>query len=152
MASLNKVFLIGNLTKDPELKFVPSGQAVANLRLAVNRKYKAANGEFKDEVTYIGVEVWGKDAERAGEYLKKGWPLLVEGRLKLREWTGTDGNKRSVLEVVCERWQFLPRGTKPEGVAAGGESFGGGASAPEASVSEASAPEAPASNDDDIPF
>lgn len=147
MASLNKVFLIGNLTKDPELKFVPSGQAVANLRLAVNRKYKAANGEFKDEVTYIGVEVWGKDAERAGEYLKKGSPLLVEGRLKLREWTGTDGNKRSVLEVVCERWQFLPRGTKPgEGGAPGGESFGGG------SGGGSSAPEAPAPSDDDIPF
>ena len=81
MASMNKVFLVGNLTKDPELKFIPSGQAVANLRLATNRKWKNASGEWKEEVTYVSVEVWGKSAEACGEYLKKGSPLLVEGRL-----------------------------------------------------------------------
>jgi single-strand DNA-binding protein len=107
MAALNKVFLIGNLTADPEMKFLPSGQAVANLRLATNRKYKAGNGELKDEVTYVGIEVWGKSAEACGEYLKKGSPVLIEGRLKLNEWTAQDGQKRSMLSVVAERCQFL---------------------------------------------
>lgn len=109
MASLNHVFIIGNLTKDPEVRFVPSGQCVANLRMATNRKYKAGNGEWKEEVTYIGVEVWGKTAEACGEYLKKGSPALVEGRLKLKEWTAQDGQKRSALEVVAERVQFLAK-------------------------------------------
>lgn len=107
MPDLNKVFLVGNLTKDPEIRFVPSGQAVANLRLAINRKYKAGNGERKEEVTYVGVEVWGKSAEACGEYLKKGSSLLVEGRLKLKEWAAQDGQKRSMLEVVSDRVQFL---------------------------------------------
>lgn len=106
MASLNVVHLLGNLTKSPELRFVPSGQCVANLRLATNRKFKAGNGEWKEEVTYISVEVWGKSAEACGEYLDKGSSCLVEGRLKLKEWE-KDGQKRSMLEVVAERVQFL---------------------------------------------
>ena len=142
MASLNKVFLIGNLTKDPELRFVPSGQAVANLRLATNRKYKAGNGELKEEVTYLGVEVWGKSAEACGEYLKKGSPLLVEGRLKLKEWTAQDGQKRSLLEVVAERVQFLGGGPRRGEAGGGGEGFEG--------PPPSDAP--PASSDDDIPF
>jgi single-strand DNA-binding protein len=109
MANLNQVFIIGNLTKDPELRFVPSGQCVANLRLATNRKFKGANNEWKEEVTYIGVETWGKQAEACGEYLKKGSPVLIEGRLKLKEWDAQDGQKRSMLEVVAERVQFLAR-------------------------------------------
>jgi single-strand DNA-binding protein len=115
MASLNKVYIIGNLTKDPDLKFLQSGQAVANLRLATNRKWKASSGEAKEEVTYVSVEVWGKSAEACGEYLKKGSPLLVEGRLKLKEWTAQDGQKRSVLEVVAERVQFLSNGQRQGG-------------------------------------
>jgi single-strand DNA-binding protein len=113
MASLNKVLLIGNLTKDPEIRFVPSGQAVANLRLATNRKYKGGNGEWKEEVTYVSVEAWGKSAEAAGEYLKKGSPVFIEGRLKLKEWE-KDGVKRSMLEVVAERIQFLNRNTNAQ--------------------------------------
>lgn len=123
MASLNKVFLVGNLTKDPEMKFLPSGQALANLRVATNRKYKSGD-TWKDEVTYVSVEVWGKSAEAVGEYLKKGSPLLVEGRLKLNEWTAQDGQKRSMLHVVAERVQFLSSaGHKAE---AGAGDVGGG--------------------------
>ena len=138
MASLNKVFLVGNLTKDPEIRFVPSGQAVANLRMATNRKYKAGNGEWKEEVTYLSVEVWGKSAEACGEYLKKGSPLLVEGRLKLKEWTAQDGQKRSMLEVVSERVQFLSGGPGRSGAGA------------EAGDAVNDAPPPP--TDDDIPF
>jgi len=141
MASLNKVFLVGNLTKDPELRFVPSGQAVANLRLATNRKYKAGNGEWKEEVTYVSVEVWGKSAEACGEYLKKGSPLLVEGRLKLKEWTAQDGQKRSLLEVVAERVQFLSAGQRRAD-----------GSAPEGFDAPPSAEAPPPAGDDDIPF
>lgn len=116
-ASLNQVTLLGNLTKDVEIRFVPSGQAVANLRLALNRKYKASSGEWKEEVTYVGVEVWGKTAEACGEYLHKGSPVLIEGRLILKEWE-KEGVKRSQLEVAAERVQFLG-GKKAEGEGAG---------------------------------
>lgn len=108
-AQLNKVYVIGNLTKEAEIRFIPSGEAVANLRLATNRKYKGAGGEWKEEVTYLSVEVWGKGAEACGEYLKKGSSVLVEGRLKLKEWTAQDGSKRSQLEVVADRVQFLDK-------------------------------------------
>jgi single-strand DNA-binding protein len=135
---LNKVFLLGNLTKDPELKFVPAGTAVANLRMATNRKYKVASGEWKDDVTYVSVEVWGKSAEACGEYLKKGSSLLVEGRLKLKEWTAQDGQKRSMIEVVAERVQFL-------GSRSGTAGPGDGAAGHDAE-------ESPPSGDDDIPF
>ena len=107
MASLNKVLLVGNLTKDPELRFIPSGQAVANLRLATNRRWKGNNGEWKEETCFVGIVVWGKSAEACGEYLHKGSPVLVEGRLQNRSWEGDDGQKKSVLEVVAERVQFL---------------------------------------------
>ena len=142
MTSLNKVLLVGNLTKDPERRFVPSGQAVANLRMATNRKYKAGSGEWKEEVTYVSIEVWGKSAEACGEYLKKGSPLLVEGRLKLKEWTAQDGQKRSLLEVVSERVQFLSGGSRT------GESTAA-ADAPEGAGGSDSPPPA---GDDDIPF
>jgi single-strand DNA-binding protein len=134
MASMNKVFLVGNLTKDPELKFIPSGTAVANLRLATNRKWKAATGEWKEEVTYVSVVVWGKSAEACGENLKKGSPVLVEGRLQSRSWETEAHEKRSVLEVVAERVQFLgPRrgdgGTEAAGDPGPSEPAEGGAGA-----------------------
>ncbi len=106
-SSMNKVILVGNLTKDPELKFIPSGQAVCNMRLAMNRKWKNSAGEWKDEPTFCSVVAWGKSAEACGEYLKKGSLVLVEGRLQSRSWEDGDGKKRSVLEVVSERCQFL---------------------------------------------
>lgn len=107
MANLNKVFLIGNLTKDPELKYVPSGSAVGNLRVAVNRRYKTANGELKDDVCYVTVTVWGKQAESCNEFLAKGSPIFVEGRLQSRSFETKDGQKKNVLEVIAERVQFL---------------------------------------------
>jgi single-strand DNA-binding protein len=141
MASLNKVYLVGNLTKDPEIRFVPSGQAVCNLRMATNRKYKDGKGEWKEEVTFVGVEVWGKSAEACGEYLKKGSPLLVEGRLKLKEWTAQDGQKRSMIEVVSERVQFL--GKKDELPAGSGQ---------DQADPPAPTDTPPPAGDDDIPF
>ncbi|MFH1305695.1 MAG: single-stranded DNA-binding protein [Candidatus Omnitrophota bacterium] len=106
-ASLNKVFLMGNLTRDPELRYVPSGSAVANFTVAVNRAYKDSNGEKKEDVSFIRVVVWGKMAEICGEYLAKGRPVLVEGRLKSRTWEAQDGQKRSSMDVVAVSVQFL---------------------------------------------
>jgi single-strand DNA-binding protein len=112
-ASLNKVFLMGNLTRDPELRYVPSGTAVANFTVAVNRPYKDTAGEKKEEVSFIRVVVWGKMAEICGEYLSKGRPVLVEGRLKSRSWEDQSGQKRSALDVVAMSVQFLgSRGDK----------------------------------------
>jgi single-strand DNA-binding protein len=113
MASLNKVFLIGNLTRPPELRYTPSGTAVADLRLAVNRNYTTQGGEKREEVSFLTVVVWGKQAETCGEYLDKGSPILVEGRLQTRDWETKDGQKRSVVEVVAERVQFMGRGKVP---------------------------------------
>ena len=110
MASLNKVFLLGNLTRAPELRYTPSGTAVADLRLAVNRNYTTQGGEKREDTCFLTVVVWGKQAESCGEYLDKGSPILVEGRLQTREWEGKDGQKRTVIEVVAERVQFMGRG------------------------------------------
>ena len=112
-ASLNKVFLMGNLTRDPELRYVPSGTAVANFTVAVNRPYKDSSGEKKEDVSFIRVVVWGKIAEVCGEYLTKGRPVLVEGRLKSRTWEGQDGQKRSALDVVATSVQFRPPSNHP---------------------------------------
>lgn len=109
MASLNKVFLIGNLTRDPKLRYIPSGTAVADLGLAVNRQYTTGGGEAKEEVLFITVVVWGKAAEAAGQYLQKGSPIHVEGRLQSRAWETKDGDKRTTIEVVADRIQFLGR-------------------------------------------
>src|SRR5215467_13822910 len=127
MASLNKVFLMGNLTRTPELRYTPSGTAVADLRLAVNRNYTTQSGEKRDEVCFLTVVVWGKQAESCGEYLDKGSPIMVEGRLQTRDWETKDGQKRNVVEVVAERVQFMGRGKAsagppvPEAVEAGGD-------------------------------
>lgn len=110
MASMNRVFLIGNLTRAPELRYTPSGTAVSDLRLAVNRDFTTQAGEKRQETSFLTVVVWGKQAEASGEYLDKGSPVLVEGRLQTRDWETRDGQKRSVVEVVAERIQFLGRG------------------------------------------
>ncbi|MDD5633699.1 MAG: single-stranded DNA-binding protein [Candidatus Omnitrophica bacterium] len=106
-ASLNKVFIMGNLTRDPELRYIPSGSAVANFTVAVNRIYKDNAGQKKEDVSFIRVVVWGKMAEICGEYLTKGRPVLVEGRLKSRTWEAQDGQKRNALDVVATSVQFL---------------------------------------------
>lgn len=119
MASLNRVFLMGNLTRDPELRYLTSGTAVANLRMAVNRRYRAQDGELKEEVCFITVVVWGKQAENCSQYLNKGRAIFVEGRLQTRSWETEDGQKRSVMEVRASRVQFLNRPLTKEEV--GGE-------------------------------
>ena len=110
-ASLNRVMLIGNLTRDPELRYIPSGQAVATFTVAVNRNYMANTGEKKEEVSFIRVVVWAKRAEVCHEYLKKGSPVFVEGRLQSRSWDAPDGTKRSTIEVIAQNVQFLGRGS-----------------------------------------
>ena len=122
MASLNKALLIGNLTRDPELRYVPSGSAVASFTLAMNRVYKLQTGEKKEEVSFVRVVVWGRMAEICAEYLKKGRAVFVEGRLQSRSWDGQDGQKRNSLEVVAVNVQFLGG---PQGAAAGGHHEGG---------------------------
>jgi single-strand DNA-binding protein len=107
MASYNKVLLMGNLTKDPELRYTPQGAAVANLRMAVNRRYKDKNQELKEEVCFITAVVWNKQAEVCNQYLHKGSSLFVEGRLQSRTWEDNTGAKRSVIEVRAERVQFM---------------------------------------------
>jgi len=112
MASLNKVFLVGNLTRDPEVRFIPSGTAVSDLRLAVSRKFRSTAGEGstageeREETCFVDVVVWGRQAETCGEYLSKGSPLLVEGRLQYDEWE-KDGQRHSRIRVVAERTQFI---------------------------------------------
>jgi single-strand DNA-binding protein len=107
MASLNKVLLIGNLTKDPELRYTPNGTAVANLRIAVNRKFKDRTGELKEDTCFVTVTAWDKQAEICNQYLQKGRPIFVEGILQSRSWDTPDGQKRSTIDVRAERIQFM---------------------------------------------
>ncbi len=120
MASYNKVMLIGNLTRDPEIKYTPKGTAIADIGLAVNRNYTTDSGEKREEVTFIDVTLWGRVAEIVGEYCKKGRPLFVEGRLQLDTWDDkATGQKRSKLKVVGENIQLL--GSREGGGGGGGE-------------------------------
>ena len=124
MASFNRVILLGNLTRDPELRYIQSGMAVSELGLAVNDRRKTATGEWVDEPTFVDVTVWGRQAETASEYLTKGSPVLIEGRLKLDTWE-KDGQKRSKLKVVCEQLRLVSSrggaggsgGDRPQGAA-----------------------------------
>jgi single-strand DNA-binding protein len=109
LVSINKVLLSGRLTRDPELRYTPSGVAVMTFSLALNRRYKDQTGEWKDEVSFVNVVAWQRQAELASEYLKKGSAVFVEGRLQSRSWETSEGQKRSVLEVRAERLQFLDR-------------------------------------------
>jgi single-strand DNA-binding protein len=117
MASLNKVLLMGNLTRDPELRYTPSGAAVCELGLAVNRRYRTAQGEDRDEVCFVDIQVWGKQAESCNTYLNKGSQAFVEGRLRFDQWDDREsGKKRSRLTVTAERVQFMsPAGGRQEG-------------------------------------
>jgi len=128
MASFNRVILIGNLTRDPELRYTPNSLAVTDIGLAVNDRRKGANGEWVDETTFVDITLWGRTAEVVSEYCTKGSPLMIEGRLKLDSWEGQDGQKKNKLKVIGERIQLL--GTRGSGGAgAGGEakSYSGGA-------------------------
>jgi single-strand DNA-binding protein len=119
MASFNKVILAGNLTHDPELRYLPKGTAVAQVRLAVNRVYNTESGEKKEEVTYVDVDAFGRQAEVISQYLKKGRPVLIEGRLRYQTWEDKQtSQKRSKLSVVLESFQFLDS-QRTEGAGAG---------------------------------
>ena len=158
MASFNKVILMGNLTRDPEVRYTPKGSAVTDIGLAVNRVYSTDNGEKREETTFVDVTLWGRTAEIAGEYLKKGRPVLIEGRLQLDSWDDKQsGQKRSKLKVIGESMQLLGgRGGGGEGDEGGGgggggfrQSSGGGGGRSTAPPPR-SAPSEP--DDDEIPF
>ena len=112
MADINQVFLVGRLTRDVELKYTPSGTAVASFRLAVNRTYTNSDGEKVDDVCYLDIIAWNRLAEACGNFLAKGRPVLIEGRLQMRSWKQDDGSKRSKIEVVAQNIQFLSSGTE----------------------------------------
>lgn len=144
MASYNRVILVGNLTRDPELRYTPSGTAVTDIGMAVNDRRKNSSGEWVDETTFVDVTLWGRTAEVATEYLNKGSSVLIEGRLKLDTWE-KDGKKNSKLRVVGERMQML--GGRGSGGGSGGGPHGTAKSGAPAGADEAEAPP-----DDDIPF
>lgn len=123
MASFNKVILLGNLTRDPEVRYTPKGSAVCDLGIAVNRNYTTDSGERREEVTFVDVVLWARLAEIAGEYLKKGRPVFIEGRLQMDTWDDKQtGQKRTRLRVVGETMQLL--GGRPSGTGAAGETAG----------------------------
>src|SRR5471032_2577504 len=127
MAYLNKVFLIGNLTRDPELRVTPKGTPICQFGIAVNRQFKDESGATRDETTFVDIEAWGKQGELVSKYLSKGIPAMVEGRLKLDQWEDkTSGQKRSKIKVVLDNVQFL----STRGGAGGGGPGAGAASAP----------------------
>lgn len=158
MASFNKVILAGNLTRDPELRYLPKGTAVARIGLAVNRRWTTETGEQREEVTFVDIEAFGKQAETIGQYLKKGRPILVEGRLKLDQWEDkTTHAKQSKLKVVLESFTFLDSGNRTDaaGTPAAGPVPARPAPRPAAPAAPApSAPEedAPPPEGDDVPF
>ncbi|QDU37110.1 Single-stranded DNA-binding protein [Maioricimonas rarisocia] len=158
MANYNKVILVGNLTRDPEVRYTPSGTAVAEVGLAVNRTwFDRQSNEKKEETTFVDVTLWGRQAEVAGEYLSRGRSVLIEGRLQLDTWEDREtGKKRSKLKVVGENMQML--GGRGEGGSGGGGGYrgGGGASRPQQSQPQSSADsfydDGPSSGGDDVPF
>jgi single-strand DNA-binding protein len=160
MPSLNKVFLMGNLTRDPELRVTPKGTPICQFSLAINRKFKMESGESREEVIYVDVEAWGKQGETIAKYVTKGRPLFVEGRLRLDQWEDKNTKeKRSRMKVVLEQFEFLGDGR-------GGGGPGGGAPNSEPGVDQTASPERhsppprsggakPASQenlDEDVPF
>ena len=120
MANYNKVLLMGNLTRDPEQRFIPSGQAVVGFGIATNRTF-TAGGEKREEVTFVDIEAWGQQGELIHRYLKRGNPIFVEGRLKFDSWETKEGEKRSKLRVVLERFQFLGSGSRGNETDRGGD-------------------------------
>ncbi len=146
-ANINRVVLVGNLTRDPELRHTPSGTAVCSLRLAVNSRRKDQSGQWVDKPNYFDITVWGQQGESCAQYLSKGRPVAVDGRLEWREWDAQDGSKRQAVEVIADTVQFL--GSRDGG---GGE-FGGGGN--QFIPQQAGAPAddfSPSPADDDIPF
>jgi len=138
MSSLNKVFLLGNLTRDPEMRYLPSGSPVANFGLATNRKYTGQDGQKKEDTLFVDIAAFAKTAELCSQYLSKGRQVLIEGRLKYRTWEAQDGQKRNKLSVVAERVTFL-----------GGR---GGEGSPQAGPGKEKEQPKFSPDDDDVPF
>lgn len=119
MANFNRVILVGNLTRDPEIRYTPSGTAITHFGLAVNRTWRSQEGDSREEVCFIDITAWGRVGEIISEYRSKGDPILIEGRLRMESWQGQDGQKRTKHVVVVENFQFLNRGARGEGDARG---------------------------------
>jgi single-strand DNA-binding protein len=143
MSTLNRVFLMGNLTRDPEVRYTPSGTAVGDLGLAINETYKNKDGEAVETTVFIDVEVWARQAETCMEYLHKGSPVFVEGRLKLDQWTNQQNEKRSKLRVRADRVQFL--GAARRGAVEAADT-------PKSSPPQPADMETPVADEDNIPF
>lgn len=155
MASYNKVILVGNLTRDPELRYLPSNTAVCDFGLAVNHKYRDREGNQKEEVCFVDCSLFGKGGEIVNQYMSKGRPILVEGRLRLESWTTQDGSKRSKHSIFVENFQFLGGRNEDGGGQRGGGGGGSRANYDDGGGQRASAPapSGPAGpSDDDIPF
>lgn len=156
MASYNKVILMGNLTRDPEVKFLPSGTALANFGLAMNESYTdQQTGERRDVPCFVDIEAWGRQAEIVGEYFSKGRPILIEGSLKYDSWEAEDGTKRNRLKVRLHRFQFVGRRDDDEMGGGYTDAQPAAASGQAASYQNTPAPEvseAPSTTEDDIPF
>lgn len=164
MASLNKVLLIGNLTRDPEVRMLPSGRAVCKFGLAVNRNFKDAEGNRREEATFVDAECFGPRGEAIGRYFTKGRPIFVEGRLKLDQWESQTGEKRSRLLVDVDNWEFMGGRQDSEGGGYGGGQPAASAPAPaqqqpaaapasaEGQAAPQAAPAADADLDEDVPF
>ena len=148
-ANINRVVLVGNLTRDPEMKHLPSGTALCSLRIAVNTRRKDESGQWTDKPNYFDVSVWGNQGESCAQYLAKGRPVAIDGRLEWREWEATDGSgKRQAVEIVADNVQFL--GSRGDGDGGGG----GGQQFVPAGASQSNAADFPSqpTGDDDIPF
>jgi single-strand DNA-binding protein len=154
MANFNKVYLMGNLTRDPEMRVTPKGTAICQFGLAISRSWKDESGQTREETAFVDIEAWGKQGEVIAKYCTKGRPLFVEGRLKFDQWEDkTSGQKRSKLKVVLENFQFI--GGRGDGAPGAGPAAGDSAEAGEAPAARApaKAPAAPKDPvDEDVPF
>jgi len=144
MANINRVVLVGNLTKDPELRHTPSGTAVCQLRIAVNSRRRDESGQWVDKPNYFDVSIFGNQAESSAQYLSKGRPVGIDGRLDWREWEAQDGSKRQAVQIIAESVQFLGNRGDAEGGGGGNQFVPAGAAAETADFPQAA--------DDDIPF
>jgi single-strand DNA-binding protein len=150
MASFNKVILMGNLTRDPELRYTPKGMAIAKIGIAVNRRWTTETGEQKEEVTFVDVDAFGKQAETIGQYMRKGGPILIEGRLRLDQWDDKQtGQKRQRLGVVCENFRFVGSAQRGEDGAAPAAAPRPRTATPPPAEGE---PDVPPHEGDDVPF
>ena len=147
-ANINRVVLVGNLTRDPELRHTPGGTAVTSLRIAVNSRRRDESGQWTDKPNYFDVSVFGNQAESCAQYLAKGRPVAIDGRLDWREWDAQDGSKRQAVQIIAESVQFL--GGRGDGEGGGGFGGGGNQFVPQGAGSEHA--DFPAATDDDIPF